>query len=183
LKPKSGNPPPAWFWGSTKKPTTDFEVKPGETVTTGFEDKPEKIITIGFEAKPEKIDATGFKVKPEKTVPVVLRPNLWQIVNLGFEVQPRNMHSTSPRARCKPHTASPDLLIVRPSPVIYIKSPTPDTILIIAHCVAPATCTTRHKQTWFFTQYKDKGKTTKISWIRIQTSPSQWLITIKPRNW
>jgi hypothetical protein len=23
----------------------------------------------------------------------------------------------------------------------------------------------------------------KLTWIRIQTSPSQWLITIKPMNW
>jgi hypothetical protein len=30
---------------------------------------------------------------------------------------------------------------------------------------------------------KDKGKTTEMSRIQIQTSPSQWLITIKPRNW
>jgi hypothetical protein len=30
---------------------------------------------------------------------------------------------------------------------------------------------------------KDKGKITEMSRIRIQTSASQWLITIKPRNW
>jgi hypothetical protein len=30
---------------------------------------------------------------------------------------------------------------------------------------------------------QDKGKTTKMSWIQFQTLPSQWLITIKPRNW
>jgi hypothetical protein len=28
-----------------------------------------------------------------------------------------------------------------------------------------------------------KDKTNKMSRIRIQTSPSQWFITIKPRNW
>jgi hypothetical protein len=28
-----------------------------------------------------------------------------------------------------------------------------------------------------------KKNKTKLSWIRIQNSPSQWLITIKPRNW
>jgi hypothetical protein len=63
LRPKLGNPPPPWFWGSTKKTTTGFEAKPGETVTTSFEVKPEKTV------------ATGFEAKPAKTVQVVLRPN------------------------------------------------------------------------------------------------------------
>jgi hypothetical protein len=78
LRPKSGNPPPPWFCGSTKKLTAGFEAKPGETVTTGFE------------AKPMKTVATGFETKPMKTVRVVLRPNHSQIVDLGFEAQPRN---------------------------------------------------------------------------------------------
>jgi hypothetical protein len=30
---------------------------------------------------------------------------------------------------------------------------------------------------------KDKGQTIEMSWIWIRISPSQWLITIKPRNW
>jgi hypothetical protein len=42
LRPKPGNPPPPWFWGSNKKPTTSFEVKPGETVATSFEANLEK---------------------------------------------------------------------------------------------------------------------------------------------
>jgi hypothetical protein len=29
---------------------------------------------------------------------------------------------------------------------------------------------------------REKKKKMKLSWIRMQTSPSQWLITIKPRN-
>jgi hypothetical protein len=63
LRPKPRNPPPLWFWGSTKKPTTGFEAKLGETVTTSFKTKLEKTI------------ATGFEAKPMKTVRVVLRPN------------------------------------------------------------------------------------------------------------
>jgi hypothetical protein len=63
LRPKPKNPPPPWFWGSTKKPITSFEVKPGETVATGFKVKPAKTV------------ATGFEAKPVKTVRVVLRPN------------------------------------------------------------------------------------------------------------
>jgi hypothetical protein len=46
-------------------------------------------------------------------------------------------------------------------------------ILIAAHQTAPATCTPRDKQTRFYTQYKDKGKTTEMFQIQIQTSPSQ----------
>jgi hypothetical protein len=66
LRSKPGNPPSPWFWGSTKKPTTGFESKPGEIV------------------------ATGFEAKPAETVWVVLRPNHSQTVDLGFEAQPRN---------------------------------------------------------------------------------------------
>jgi hypothetical protein len=87
LSPKPRNPPPPWFYGSTKKPTIGFEAKPKKTITTGFEVKPEKINATGFEAKPdkpvptgfeaksEKPVTTGFEAKSDKPVPVVLRPN------------------------------------------------------------------------------------------------------------
>jgi hypothetical protein len=105
LRPTPGNPPPPWFWGSTKKPTAGFEAKPGETVATsfeaklaktvatGFEAKPAKTVATGFEAKPAKTVATGFEAKLAKTVRVVLRPNHSQTVDLGFEAQPRNPRS------------------------------------------------------------------------------------------
>jgi hypothetical protein len=150
-----------------------------------------------------EIRATGFETEPGENAPVVLRPNHWQTVlvvlrlnhwqtiDLGFEPQPKNPRSLSPRARCRPHTVSPDLPIIRPlitrplrpSPFLYTMSSTPSMTLVAAHHTAPATCTSWDKQTRFSTWYKDKGKTTKISWIWIQTSPSQWLITLKPRNW
>jgi hypothetical protein len=122
---------------------------------------------------------------------MILKPNHWQIIDLSFEAQLRNSRSSSPRARCILHTASPDLLIVRPpstrhvrpSPVLYTTSPTPATILIAACHTAPATYTSRDKQTRFSIWYKDKSKTTEMSCIRIQTSPSQLLITLKSRNW
>jgi hypothetical protein len=93
LRPKPGNPPPPWFWGSTKKPTTGFEAKPGKTVATSFEAKLVKTVAAGFEAKPLETVATGFEAKPAKTVQVVLRPNHSQTVDLGFEAQPRNPRS------------------------------------------------------------------------------------------
>jgi hypothetical protein len=68
LRPKPGNPPPHWFCGSTKKPTTGFEAKPGETATTIFEANMEKTVTTSFEAKLEKTVAIGFEAKPAKTI-------------------------------------------------------------------------------------------------------------------
>jgi hypothetical protein len=91
-----------------------FEAKPGEVVTTSFEDKLEKTVVTGFEAKPAKTVSAGFEAKPLETVRVVLRPNHSQTIDLGFEAQLRNPRSLSPRARCRPHTAPPDLSTARP---------------------------------------------------------------------
>jgi hypothetical protein len=74
-----------------------------------------------------------------------------QIVALGFETKPRNPRSSSPCARCKPHTVSPDFSIVRPlstqpvrlSLVLYTMSPTPAMIFIAARHATPVTCTPR----------------------------------------
>jgi hypothetical protein len=60
LRPKPGNPPPPWCWGSTKKPTTGFEAKLGETVATSFNAKLEKTVTAGFEAKPRETVTADF---------------------------------------------------------------------------------------------------------------------------
>jgi hypothetical protein len=180
LRPKPGNPPPPWFWGSTKKPTASFEAKPGETITTSFEAKLEKTVATGFEAKPEKTVAVGFEAKPLKTVRVVLRPNHLQTVDLGFKAQPRNSRSSSPRARCRPHKVPPDLSIARPpstrpvwsSSVLCTRSPTPATILIAACHATPATCTPWDKQTWFSKRNKDKRKT-KQNYPEFKFKPHQ----------
>jgi hypothetical protein len=140
--------------------------------------KLEKTVATGFEAKLEKIITIGFEAKSEKTI------------DLGFEAQPRNSCPSSPRARYRPHTALPDLSIVqppstqpvRPSPVLCTRSPTLAMSLIAARHATPTTCIPRDKQTRFSTRNKDKGKTTEMSRIQIQTSPSQGLILIKPRN-
>jgi hypothetical protein len=81
LRPKPKNPPPLWFCGSIKKPTTGFEAKSGETVATSFEAKLEKTVAAGFEAKLLETVATGFEAKLAKTVA------------LDFEAQPRNLRS------------------------------------------------------------------------------------------
>jgi hypothetical protein len=179
LRPKSPNRS-CWVWGTKQK----------------------TLYHLGFEAQlrnrhhwfwgqTEETVTTGFEIKPEKTVLVVLRPNHSQTIDPGFEAQPRNSRSLSLRACCTPHMAPPDLSIarppstrpVRPCSVISTRSPTPTTILVIARHVASATCTLRDKQTRFFKRTKDKVKITEQSQIGIQTSPSQWLIIIKTRNW
>jgi hypothetical protein len=122
---------------------------------------------------------SGFEAKPL----INRRPWFWG--------SPENPRSSSPYARCKPHTTPPNLSIaqplstrhVRPSPVLCTRSSTPATILVATRHAAPVTCTPQDKQTWFSNETKNKGKTTKMSWILIQISTSQWLITIKPRNW
>jgi hypothetical protein len=90
-----------------------------------------------------------------------------QTVDLGFEAQLRNPHFSSLRAWYKSHTASPDLSIVRPpstrpvrpSPVLYTKSPTL-TMILVAHAMPhlplihheTSKCDSPHET-------KDKGKT------------------------
>jgi hypothetical protein len=75
-----------------------------------------------FRPKPENLSewfwyqtirtvATGFEAKPEETT------------DLGFEPEPRNSCSLSPCAQCRPHTASPNLSIIRP----------PSTQLVLDH--------------------------------------------------
>jgi hypothetical protein len=115
-----------------------------------------------------------------------LRPNHSQTVDLGFKAQLRNPRSSSPRAWCRSHTASPDLLItqppstrpVRPSPVLCTRSPTPAMIIITARHAAPATYTPRDKQTRFSKQNKDKRKTKQNK--TKQNLPYQ--LAVKPRQ-
>jgi hypothetical protein len=88
LRPKLENPPPPWFWGSTKKLTVGFEAKPGEIVATTFETKLEKTVTTSFEAKPEKTAAAGFDAKPPKTVTASFEAKPSETVSAGFEAKP-----------------------------------------------------------------------------------------------
>jgi hypothetical protein len=176
-----------------KTVTTGFEDKPVKTVTTGFKAKPAKTVAAGFEAKPPETVAACFEAKPQETVvsgfeakpltnrrhrfwgsnrwetiPVVLKPNHWQPIDLGFKAQPRNSCSSSPRTQCKSHMVPPDLSIVRPpsirpvrlSPILCTRSPTPTTILVTARHATPATCTSWDKQTRFskWNKYKRKIK-------------------------
>jgi hypothetical protein len=75
LRPKPGNPSPPWFWDSTKKLTTDFEAKPGETIATSFEIKLEKTVATGFEVKQRKPSEWFWGQTTHKSSTLVLRLN------------------------------------------------------------------------------------------------------------
>jgi hypothetical protein len=74
--------------------------------------------------------ATGFKAKPGETI------------KLGFEAEPRNPRSSSPYARCRPYTVSPDLLIIWPpsiQPVLDHPRSSASTLLLLSRCSSLAT--------------------------------------------
>jgi hypothetical protein len=215
LRPKPRNPPPPWFWGSTKKPVVGFEAKLGETVATSFEVKLEKTVAAGFEAKSPETVATGFKAKPVKTVRVVLRPNYSQIVAIGFEAQTDekpsqwfwdqttdkpstlvlrlNQETRAPclhvhGADCKrrhPTSRSPGHRV--PDLSDHLRSSAPCLLLLprfsslhdMPHLPAAHHETSKYDSP---NETKVKEKQNELSRIQIQTSQSQWLITIKPMN-
>jgi hypothetical protein len=126
LRPKPGNPPPPWFWGTTKKLTAGFEAKPGETVTTSFEAKLEKTVAPSFEGQLEKTVTAGFEAKPLtnrrhrfwganrwETIRVVFgqtthKPSIL-VLRLKQETRARHLHvHGADRTRRHPTSWSPD---------------------------------------------------------------------------
>jgi hypothetical protein len=69
-----------------------------------------------------------------RTVATNFEAKLGETIDLGFEAEQRNPYSSSFCARCRPHTASPDISIVRPSstqPVLdHPWSSTPSLLLL-----------------------------------------------------
>jgi hypothetical protein len=184
LRRKSINRSCQFWWLNRKTWATNFEAKSLETVTTGFEaqtGKPEPPI---LRSNREKLSPPVLRSNQRKPSLLVLRsnrrkPSQWfwgqsidkpyqwfwgqtQIVDLGFEAQPRNPRFSSLCAPYRPHTVSPDLPIIRPlstrpvRPSLFLctRSPTPVTILVTAYHAAPANSTLRDKQTRFSTWNK-----------------------------
>jgi hypothetical protein len=180
-----------WFWGPNhqtvvagfeaqiRKPeATDFEAKSGETVTTSFETKPEKTV------------ATGFEAKLEKTVPVVLRPNYWQtfpmVLRPNQETRATRIYvhgadrtQRHPTSRSSGHRL-PDLCDhLRSSVLGLLLLQWSLSLPAMPHLPPAHHETSKHNSP---TQNKDKGsRTTKISWIQIQTTACQWLITYQTK--
>jgi hypothetical protein len=70
-------------------------------------------IPHGFEAQTKK-PSWWFHGPNHQTTAVSFVSQMGKSIDLGFEAKPRNPRSSSPCARCKLHTASPDLMIVPP---------------------------------------------------------------------
>jgi hypothetical protein len=88
LSPKPRNRHDDFVGQITKPPLPVLRIKPGNP-SEWFLGQTTRTVATSFEAKPRKI------------------------VDLGFEAKPRNPRSSSPCARCRLHTTSSDLSIVR----------------------------------------------------------------------
>jgi hypothetical protein len=151
-----------FHWNSSKFTTDPRRSPPSLSHLIGNQNH--QTVAAGFEAKTRKPSTTLVLRLNQETVQVVLGLNHSQTVDLGVEAQPRNPRSSSTCARCRPHTAPPDLLIarppstrpMRPSLVLCTRSPIPIMILVAARHATPATCTPRDKQTRFSERKKDK---------------------------
>jgi hypothetical protein len=135
---------------------------------------------------------TGFEAQTGKPVPVVLKPNHWQTVDLGFDFKPRNPSSSCSCARYRLHIASLDLSIVRsPStrPVLdYLQSSAPGLLLLPWSLSLPTIShlsPTRQKISKRDSPHKIESRIEppKTFRIRIQTEASKLLIIIKLRYW
>jgi hypothetical protein len=154
------------FEAKTKKPSWWFWGPNHQTVAAGF-------------AQTEKPKATDFEAK------------LGETIDLGFEAKLRNPRSPSPCGRCRPHTMSADLSIVQPLSTHHVLdhawSSAPGLLLLPWSLSPPAISQLspgHHETSKCDSPHEiDRGRTTEDSWIWIQTEASQWLITIKPRNW
>jgi hypothetical protein len=127
-----------WFWGPNHQTVaTGFEShtgKPEPLVLRPNQEKPSPLVLRPNRRKslppilrPNRRKPSPLILRPNrrKPSPLVLRPNqetcwpwFWgstkKPTDLSFEAQPRNSCFLTPRARCRPHTMSPDLSIARP---------------------------------------------------------------------
>jgi hypothetical protein len=115
---------PVWFWAPNEETivvilrpkssnhTYRFWGQSGRNRHHQFWSQPKE--TVPVVVRPNHWQTVSVVLKPNhwQTNLVVLRPNHLQTVDLGSEAQPRNSHSSSTRAWCRPHTVSPDLSIV-----------------------------------------------------------------------
>jgi hypothetical protein len=155
---------------------------------------PRRPPSVGFMAQLTNCRPLGFEAKPRKPSPPVLRPNrkkpyhqFWGQIGRNrpsgfdakpltkrrpwFEAQPRNPRSSSPCTQYKPHTASPDLQIIRlPStrPVLgHPRSSAPGLLLLprsLSLPVMPQFPPAHHETSKrdYPLPPKDKGKTIEI---------------------
>jgi hypothetical protein len=173
---------------------------PRRAPSVGFVAQTTNLSLLGFEAQNKKslwwfwglnnqTRATGFKAQTGKPVRVVWCQTTHKlstlVLRLNQETRASHLHvhgadrtQRHPTFRSPIHRV-PDLCdYPRSSAQIFYSCHDP-------RCYTP--CRTWHlhttrQATWFCNETKNKGKTTEMSYIRIQTSASQWLIIIKPSN-
>jgi hypothetical protein len=119
-------------------------------------------VAAGFKAQTGKPEVTGFEAKLRETV------------NLGFEAQPINPCSSSRYVWCRSHTASHDLLIIRPlstRPVLgHPWSSAPGFLLLLCSSSLPAMShlsPIHHETNKHDSPHKidNKVRTTETSWF------------------
>jgi hypothetical protein len=101
-------PKPDWFWDPNQETVTVIlRLKSPNRSCRFWGPNRETLYHLGFEAQPRnrchqfwgqhgENRRHRFEAKPEKTVPVILRLNHWQTIDLSFEAQLRNSRSSSP---------------------------------------------------------------------------------------
>jgi hypothetical protein len=127
---------------------------------------------------PGNLKLPVLRTNREKPSTLVLRPNQETHALVSLCMVQTSYDVTRPPN----HLGTEYPTYVLPFSVLCSRSSTPSTILVTACHVAPVTYTSRDKQTRFSTR-TDRGRITETSRIRIQTTASQWLITIKSRYW
>jgi hypothetical protein len=177
LKTKPKNPPPPWFWGSTKKPSPPVLMPNQRNSRCRFWGQTGENHRPWFWGQSRENRPNGFEAKPLAN----RRPWFWgstkKLVLLVSTCMMQTAHSVT-WALDFPAIEYPTCATIS-DPLHQVSYSFHDP----HRCPPYHTCTPWDKQTWFSKRNKDKDKTTKMSWIRIQTSPCQWRITIKPRNW
>jgi hypothetical protein len=184
--------PSRWFWGlNPQTVAVDFEVqteKPDlvvlrpnhwQTVPVVLWSNHWQTVALSFETQAKNLTQRFRGQTTDKPSTLVLRLN-------QETCSPRLlMHSVDciqchPTSRPSGHRL-PDLCLTIPGPLHQVSYSYHDPVT--SRHAAPITCTPWDKQTQFSSRIKGKGKTIEMSQIWIQTSASQWLITIKPRHW
>jgi hypothetical protein len=169
-------PSPAWFWGSTKKLSQWFWGLNHQTAAAGFEVQTEKPTNLDFEAQPRNPPILVLRLNQE-----IRQPWFWGSTKKSTLLISLWMVQTAHGVTWPPdHLATEYSTCAWPSLILCTRSPTPVSIFVTAHHVAPIIYTSRDKQMWFSTQ-TNMDRTTETSRIQLQTVASQWLITIKPR--
>jgi hypothetical protein len=124
--------------------------------------------------------ATGFEAKPGETVATSFEAKSGETVDFAFEDKPRKSCSSSPCARCRLHTVSSNLSIVRPSstrPVLDLcQSSAPSLLLLPQSSSLPAMLhlsLTHHKTSKCVSLHETDSRVEPPKFSRFKFKPRQ----------